>query len=95
MAEMPYIARSACKHGITYVDVYLLLRDPMLVESMVEIVELAAKAGKKLDEPDRPNVDVFVGHDSFGHPLVVFVERFRNMAFHSEPGWRRFGWLFR
>ena len=46
------------------------------------------------DKTDRPNVDVYGGYDTIGQALVVFVDRFENIAFHSEPGDRRFGWLF-
>ena len=47
-----------------------------------------------MGQSDRPNVTVYAGYDVTGNPLVVFVDRFENMAFHSEPGLRRFGWLF-
>ena len=45
-------------------------------------------------EPDRPNVVVFGGRDGRQEPLVVFVDRFERIAFHSEPGRRNFGALF-
>ena len=47
-----------------------------------------------MGDPDRPNVFVYAGYDLADRPLVVFVDRFENIAFHSEPGTRRFGWLF-
>ena len=94
MADKPHIARSACKYGITDLDVYSVLDAPLLVGTMADMAEMATEAGVVLDEPERPNVDVFAGNDSFGDPLVGFVDRFENMAFHSEPGKRRFGWLF-
>ena len=39
-----------------------------------------------LGEVDRPNVDVYGGYGIGDVPLVVFVDRFEGMAFHSEPG---------
>ena len=46
------------------------------------------------DQADRSNVNVYGGYDTFGRSLVVFVDRFENIAFHSERGDQRFGWLF-
>ena len=51
-------------------------------------------ATNNLGEAERPNVDVYAGYDTDGNTLVVFVDRFEEIAFHSEPGSRRFGWLF-
>ena len=90
----PHIARSACKHGITYLDVYSVLDSPLLVAIMEDVVEMAVEAGTVLDAHERPNVEVFAGYDVAGVSLVVFVDRFENIAFHAEPGRRRFGWLF-
>jgi len=45
------------------------------------------------DQPERPNVDLYAGYDTSGEPLVLFVDRFENLAFHSEPGLRRYKWL--
>ena len=47
-----------------------------------------------IDDPDRPNVVVYAGYDIADRSLAVFVDRFENIAFHSEAGSRRFGWLF-
>lgn len=47
-----------------------------------------------LDDPERPNVVIYAGYDIADRPLVVFVDRFENVAFHSEEGSRRFSWLF-
>ena len=55
---------------------------------------MAMEAGKVLDAHERPNIEVFAGHDVAGVPLVVFVDRFEDIAFHAEPGYRRFHWLF-
>ncbi len=95
MADRPHIAKSACKYGVDYLDVYSVLDDPLLAASMADVVEMAARSGVPLDEQERPNVDVFAGRDSSGDDLVVFVDRFESMAFHSEPGSRRFAWLYR
>ena len=48
--------------------------------SMPELEEIG------LGEKDRPNVDVYGGYSVNDTPLVVFVDRFEEMAFHSEPG---------
>ena len=42
--------------------------------------------GIGLGEESRPNVDVYGGYSVNDVPLVVFVDRFEGMAFHSEPG---------
>ncbi len=94
MPGKPSIARSACKHGIEYLDVYVVLDDPLQVLSMADVTERAAQTGAGLHLSGQPNVRVFVGYDLSGAPLVVFVDRFENLAFHSEPGYRRFAWLF-
>lgn len=47
-----------------------------------------------LGEAERPNVIVYGGYDLHGKPLVVFVDRYEQMAFHSEPGLPRFRELF-
>lgn len=47
-----------------------------------------------LGQAERPNIEVYAAYDTSGNPLVVFVDRFENMAFDSEPGLRRYGWLF-
>ena len=88
MVYLPYITRSACKHGVTSDDIEVILEHPEWIVRMPLLYE----DGK--DETDRPNVDVYGGYDTSGQPLVVFVDRFENIAFHSEPGSRRFGWLF-
>lgn len=90
MADKPHIAQSACKYGIDHLDVYSVLDDPLFVATMPEVIEMAAQSGVVLDQEERPNVDVFAGRDSSGYDLVVFVDRFNKVAFHSEPGHRRF-----
>ena len=47
-----------------------------------------------LGEPERPNVVVHGGYDLRGSPLVVFVDRYNRIAFHSEPGLPKFRELF-
>ena len=47
-----------------------------------------------LGEEDRVNVMVYAGYGIHGEELVVFVDRFEGMVFHSEPGDRNFGWMF-
>ena len=91
----PTFPRRACKYVIVYLDVYSVLDDPLLVVSMEVVVEMAAESGVQLAQHERPNVDVFAGNDSSGDALVVFVDRFEDVAFHSEPGYRRFAWLYR
>lgn len=48
--------------------------------SMPELEEIG------LGQKGRPNVDVYGGYSVDDVPLVVFVDRFEGMAFHSEPG---------
>jgi len=88
LAEPPYISRSACRHGVTSNDIELVLDDPSHVLSLSDIAAIG------LGDPERPNVIVYAGYDIANNPLVVFVDRFENIAFHSEPGRRRFSWLF-
>lgn len=45
-------------------------------------------------EPGRPNVLVFGGFDVYRRELVVFVDRFEGMAFHSEAGLPKYEELF-
>jgi len=45
-------------------------------------------------ESDRQNVVIYAGYGIYGQELVVFVDRFEEMAFHSEPGRRNFRWMF-
>ena len=87
MADLPYIARSACRHGVTPDDIQQVLEDPTYVLAMSDLAV-------GTDHLERPNVVVYAGYDIGGRPMVVFVDRFENIAFHSEPGSRRFGWLF-
>ena len=63
--------------------------DPDDIASMPEMADLG------LAPQDRPNVDVYFGYDLAGRPLVVFVDRFELIAFHSEPGLRRFRTILR
>ncbi len=77
------IVRSACKHGVTSFDVRLVLGDPSAVVTMSELTD----AG--FSDLKRPNIVVYAGYDTDGNPLVVFVDRFENVAFHSERGQRR------
>ena len=88
MADLPYIASSACRHGVTTDDIELVLDDPSHVLTMADAATLAK------GDSERPNVVVYAGYDIANRPLVVFVDRFENIAFHAEPGSRRFRWLF-
>ncbi|MDE0376703.1 MAG: hypothetical protein OXK16_12200 [bacterium] len=81
----PHIAPSAHKRGVTFHDVDAVLRFPEKVMKLSDT---------HTGQPERPNVDLYAGYDTSGEPLVVFVDRFENMAFHSEPGLRRYKWLF-
>ena len=47
-----------------------------------------------LGEPGRPNVVVYGGYDLHGNSLVVFVDRYEQVAFHSEPGFPKYEELF-
>ncbi len=90
---MPYIARSACKHGISFYDVQAVLRDPLESLQMSDLTP--SQPGDHLTELDRVNVVVHAGYGIYGQKLVVFVDRFEDMAFHAEPGERNFGWMFK
>lgn len=93
-SDLPHIAESACKDGVEYLDVYLVLDAPLFTGSMAVVVDMAAESGVVLDQHERPNVDVVAGRGLSDNELVVFVDRFERVAFHSEPGHRRFMWLF-
>ena len=56
--------------------------------SMPELEEIG------LGEKGRPNVDVYGGCSVNDTPMVVFVDRFEEMAFHSEPGIPKYEELF-
>lgn len=84
----PHIAPSAYKRDITFHDVDVVLRFPEKVMRMSESAETG------MGPSERPNVELYAGYDTSGKPLVVFVDRFENVAFHSEPGLRRYSWLF-
>ena len=88
MTFRPFILPSAYKHGVTVFDVRQVLENPYYIVSMPKLAEMG------LGQPERPNVDVYVGFDRAGRPLVVFVDRFEQVAFHSEPGLPRFRQLF-
>lgn len=45
-------------------------------------------------QPERPNVTVYGGLALFRKKLVVFVDRFEGVAFHSEPGLPKYAELF-
>ena len=47
-----------------------------------------------LGEPDRPNVVVYGGYDVSGNPLVVFLDRYEQFAFHSELAFPEYKELF-
>jgi len=68
--------------------VIAVLHHPEWVMSMPELAEVG------LGEMGRPNVDVYGGYGINDMPLVVFVDRFEEMAFHSEPGIPRYEDLF-
>ena len=55
---------------------------------------MADVAALGVADSERPNVVVYAGYVVANRPLVVFVDRFEDIAFHAEPGSRRFGWLF-
>lgn len=74
------VAPSACKRGVTYYDVIAVLHHPEWEMSMPDLAEIG------LGEKGRPNVDVYGGYSINDMPLVVFVDRFEETAFHSEPG---------
>lgn len=93
-SDLPHIAESACKDGVEYLDVYLVLDAPLFTGSMTVVVDMAAESGVVLGQHERPNVDVVAGRGLSDNELVVFVDRFERVAFHSEPGHRRFMWLF-
>lgn len=65
-----------------------------MLESPEWIVRMPLLETSETDNDNRPNVDVYGGYDTLGQRLVVFVDRFEDIAFHSEPGDLRFGWLF-
>jgi len=88
LADQPDIADSARRHGVTIDDIELVLDDPSHVLTMADVAALG------MGDSERPNVVVYAGYDIADRPLVVFVDRFENIAFHTEPGSRRFGWLF-
>ena len=73
---------------MTAFDVRLVLSDPTVVITVSDLAEAEFR------DPERPNVPVYAGYNVVDAPLVVFVDRFESVAFHSEPGIRRFGWLF-
>ena len=54
----------------------------------------AGRPGRRLIESDRINVVVHAGYGIYGQELVVFVDRFEDVAFHSEPASRNYGWMF-
>ena len=85
---MFYIAESACRHGVTAEDVALVLSDPIWIMSMPALYDIG------IGEPHRPNVTVYGGLDFYRRELVVFVDRFAAVAFHSEPGLSRYEELF-
>lgn len=74
------MAASACKRGTTHYDVVAVLESPEWVMSMPALADFG------LGGEDRLNVDVYGGYGINDVPLVVFVDRFEEMAFHSEPG---------
>lgn len=56
--------------------------------TMPELEELG------LGKEGRPNVDVYGRYGIGDFPLVVFVDRFEGMAFHSEPGLPKYEYLY-
>ena len=73
---------------MTSFDVRLVLGDPSAVVTMSDLTD----AG--FSDLQRPNIVVYAGYDTDENPLVVFADRFENVAFRSERGQRRFGWMF-
>lgn len=96
MRETPYIAASACRHGITPFDIQSVLNAPIEIVRLTDLErndkdDLSARESEGVE---RPNVDVYAGLGVYQQKLVVFVDRFENQAFHAEPGDRNFGWMF-
>lgn len=56
--------------------------------SMPELAEIG------LGQRNRPNVDVYGGYSVTDVSLVVFVDRFERIAFHSEPGMPKYEDLY-
>lgn len=85
---MVHIDKSACRHGVTPVDVALVLGNPIWMMSMPDLHDVG------LGESERPNVTVYGGLAVSRNELVVFVDRFEGVAFHSEPGLPKYAELF-
>lgn len=86
LADQPYIARSACRHGVIPDDVQQVLDDPSHVLVMSDLLAVG------MSDLSRPNVVVYAGYDIADRPLVIFGDSSENTAFQSEPGMRRL-WL--
>lgn len=85
---MVHIDEPACRHGVTPVDVALVLGNPIWTMSMPDLHDIG------LGELERPNVTVYGGLAVSRNKLVVFVDRFEGVAFHSEPGLPKYAELF-
>ena len=85
---MVHIDEPAYRHGVTPVDVALVLGNPIWIMSMPDLHDIG------LGEPERPNVTVYGGLAISKEKLVVFVDRFEGVAFHSEPGLPKYAELF-
>lgn len=85
---MVHIDESACRHGVTPLDVALVLGNAVWIMSMPELHDIG------LGESERPNVTVYGGLALSRRKLVVFVDRFEGVAFHSEPGLPKYTELF-
>ena len=66
---MVHIDESAFRHGVTPVDVALVLGNPIWMMSMPDLHDVG------LGEPERPNVTVYGGLAVSRNELVVFVDK--------------------
>ena len=66
----------------------MVLGNPVWIRSMPDLHVMG------IGEPGRPNVTVYGGLDVYRAELVVFVDRFEGVAFHSEPGLAKYEELF-
>ena len=69
----------------------------MLLSEAVELTpDLSERAWEEwgLDAEDRANVVVNAGSGIHNQKLVVFLDRFDDWIFHTEPGERHSGWMF-
>ena len=65
-----------------------MIGNPVWIRSMPDLHDTG------VGEPSRPNVTVYGGFDVYREELVVFVDRFEGVAFHSEPGLPKYEELY-